>query len=1809
MPTIQELEALTQGSELPSGVGQTPAPQPAKPPMALSQEVPPPDMNPAPTLQELLRIQEPKLDYSLDAPAPLTKNLNFVADNFEPGLHWSDEDIPFEQRTASSRFREKGYEGLTDEESFNKLTYEQGAGARRILRGMRSFATTLLDVVKAPGYGAKAIHEADIAGSKGQPFEYTWKAPVTSTLLGISQVADKLQKELNGDEAINEKDPLTGQVIPEDQRPWYSKIPEAAGSAAAFMVGGRALGPTTPAGQAAVSGGLGAAQGASSQYDEALSMGADPNDAALAYLGGGAFGATEGVSGFHFLKRLNKLGLGKTMEKMQEFGMQGESGPLRETIKGILTEAAQEGVQTVGQNWVAKDLAGYDPTRTLGENFWDSVFTAGVTGGIFGGGISLLHGADVTEAKQKFEEEYQRKLMSGDPINALATPGGGFGSFTPVDTLLQLNKMKADLDEEIDAKAELALQQIHSETGGMGTGVNSFPFDPLIPNEVDADAADAAGLKSSSTKPHRVLDAPGPSQQFIDLVRDEQINPHTEKGLPKGISASEALLKTPVIALQTRYDGLVSQAETYLRHYEDMVKNPESYDFAPDNASEEDLAADPEERMTRKQVNRLYNMYKLRVDQMKQKQNIANALLQSAKDYAAAFREIYSPEMKLVIRDQGMPQDKPGTYAGWFTGSEGVDLGDGKPTPVGILYFDTDKLVTSIYKGEATKNSPEFKSAKRALFEVINHELGHSILTKHFHDVLNKVRQGSPQEAREAYKTFVALQTEYRNWISDMTQTTADQVLGSSFAIQRAASYMQSAQREGQDPKTMPVSEPVTSWPAMNYLLSFDEFFAEMTARLATQGKLANESITKFFKPVLEQYKKIFETYPEYAKSEYGNSWEKFLQQRALSYRIKQELEAIASRGGKDLYDGLRGKLDGLDPDNFVGLRQHLDHWNKGLSLGLNLLQLERMFPHVPQFATYRATTEGWASYQRNFAAQATETLEKWRSLGKKEASALTDVLFEESQAKKNLPPQVLKNKLGTEALLVYQEIRTQLNRVLDEMRSVTLLEANREFATNTEKLTQAVGEINTEFDKLKDSGYFPFIRFGNHTITARAKEKLTYLGETFKEGELITFQAFESRAERDEAYSQMRKELGNTAAVSAGKMREEDFVVQGMPRSLLLGLKNRLMKDGQLTPEVEKSIDQALESAAPFKSFRNHFKRRKGIHGYSEDAFRTFAHYIRSAAGNISRVKYAGEMRDSIDSMQADVKTIQEIGGYSEARQDMANWLKRHFDYVMNPASELAALRGVGFVAYLGFNVKSAFVNMTQQLTTTYPYLAARYGDVKAVSQLIKAQHFIKNWVFRKKDFLSAQPGSQNDRLTRLIAQGKTEGWLDQSLATELAIAASENSLDRSLYLPSYKRFWHAFSRWSALPFHLVEKSNRYVTAVAAYNLEFEQSGNHNKAVNAAKMANYQTNFENARWNRPEFLRGKKSAALLFQNFVQNQLFFVTKDPGSTRYLLMMLILAGMMGLPGADDLADVVDAAATKLNKELGMKNPKFQLRQELRNYVNELGANPDLVLHGVSQDSFGMGQVGELSGIPIPRFDLSASIGMGNIVPGTNIPGMMMQSSPGDTVLELGSQLGGASGNLVEDYYRGLFSKEPNDWKRIEKLLPLMSMRNMSKAARYAVEGQERAANGVVIADFTPYDTRSGLEIFGQSLGFPVRETTLGWEKELAKRDAVQFYKVYQSSVQRQLNIAYMQEDREAITDARAALAQYNSTVPFPEMGIKAKDAKSAVREYIRSQYKAGAGFEADRKFHRLSKLLEESYPDPVGDISSKSVDFRP
>jgi len=1580
---------------------------------------------------------------------------------------------------------------------------------------------------------------------------------------------------------------LQNEILPPETsapKDFNDMVLQGAGSALAFMGTGGLL-QQAGMNPALATAALGAASGGSQQYEEALSMGASPNQAALAYAGGAAFGTTEAVEGAYFLNKFNTLTGGKLFEKIKNFGVGDESGPMLEAIKGFLTEATQEGIQQIGQNWVASDLAAYDPNRTLGENFWSNALSGGIVGSLVGGGYGLVRRAEVNKVLQAFDADRTSRMASGDPINWIE------GDFTPVGDLVMLREIAANMQRAMQSQ----IAEVRATDGHL-VGDNT-----LIP--LDKQKPEYLGVSTSS------------AFDYVSPILDLPIDKNVEKALPPSVqTVGEALAHTPVVAHNVNpYEGIIFGLTTKINQIEDFMKKN---DLTPEKITPESAFYPWLRKLEAMKKNRLELMAKAQ---------ISSRILAQAKSYAAAFREAISPDFKLVITN-GPTTEGQESFAGSFIRTNDA-LINGMPTPVGVVYIDFDKLATEVYNSKKMGLSEEANRVRRRLFETMNHELGHAIAVNTLNKIYSDFRGSDPAAKQAAVDTITLLTGEYNRWLKDAAQNKQSFYLLTAVSPERSISMSQGAHTPVKEEAifNQPMTAPFPNrWPKKGYLLSFDEFFAEMTARLAAQGVFATGTfseqpvIGRYFRPVIEQYQKLFELMPSFAKSQYGGDWKMYLQSQMLSHKIRAEFEKVQNADLGNIVAALRGKLGGFSREAFAGLQEHLDRFDRLIGWGFNLLQLAKANPHIGELQEYLHSTAAWAEYQRNFMADANPTIKSWRSLEKGEASQLTDVLYAEALERRRLDATELATRLTTEGLAVYTQIREQLDRVLEEMRGVALREALMSFTGNEEALKEETNGINADFDRLKNEGYFPFIRFGKFTITARALEALEYRGDNYKKGQLIAFPTFETERERDAVLAEIRKELGAKASVASSVMRETDFVIQGMPRALLRSLRTKLEAAGNLSVDQQNAFERVMAETAPFRNFRKHFLKKKGIHGYSEDAIRSFAHYMRSAAGHIARVRFNDALRGPIERVQHGVEIIKETGGRADERQEIRHWLDRHFSYIMNPANEWAALRGVGFVAYLGFNIKSALINSTQLLTTVAPYLAARYGDKEAITALTKATWSLKDWISKRKDFIAAMPDDQgkitrpNDNLRRvgeMIARGIHEGWLDQSLATELAIAASENNLDRGLYLPKVRRFWHEVSRYSALPFHLVEKMNRYITAIAAHDLEFKASGSQEKAILAARQANWSANYENARWNRPEFLRGKKSVLFLFGNYLQNTLYFATHDKGAVRYWLMMLILGGLMGLPGAEDVADLADFAATFLNRLLGLSSPKTQLRREAREHLEELGLNPDLVLHGLSQDSFGLGHVGELTGIPIPHLDVSRSVGMGDVLPLTEVPSMLMQSDPNDVLAAAARGVGGAGTNLVESFYSNLLKPEPDAWRKAERLLPFVAAKNVLKATRLATQGSEKTQAGNVIAEFDPHDLRDQLELIGAGLGFSPSKLTLGWERQIAVADMTQYYKVQQEGLLRQLDWAFLQEDREAKADALEAIREYNKQVPQPEMQIGTKTIRDSLKSYLQKRAIAGAGVAGEKKYRRLQQQVESSYPNPLQQRSDHTDPANP
>jgi len=1745
MPTLDELLAESQEQSA------TPDKQ-APPAVTLDSLLTEP--NRSPTTQVV--PTQPVAPVAPIAGAPAGTTLDNLLLQVSPELDTSQDDTPDpDKQNALMGFMQDYYEGV---------------GNSLVGRTVKSAIKTLASSVKAPGEAIEATNY--LVDPDGKPFEYSWSAPLASTLVGTKNLVQDLENQFLPDR----------QVDPEAA--WYESLPEGLGSVAAFLGGGAAL-KSLGLSTKVATGLLGATIGGSQQYEEALTFDATEDQELLALVGGAGVGLTEILPTTFFLKKLDSLTGGQVRDRILKYNLNKEPGAWLEGLKGLIFESGQEGAQQIGTNWVASDLAAYEPNRSLGENFWASTLTGGLIGGGIGYGLGIVQNSQRNQVVRELEDIFNQIMASGNPINDIA------GAFTPVQMLVQLQKAYDDVKRQLDAEGEKL-------TAGITPDDYSKLDDAGIEPKLDADLQKPSFLGYNAFDPA--------IQGFLASPVDEQVEKVVAKN-PDGTvkSVEEALNETPIV---------VAEVQLYKQAIASTAAASES---TRDAINKWKAAAETEKDPQKLQrIRGLIKSNELELKNLKdnlvelqKKQRIAKTVMSQVKNYIAAWRSAMGMESKFVVAD------RMGKFADYFD-PQTVSQTEGlfstyfvSGAQTSFIFAKIEPLVDQLYYNKTLAITS--KSDFRKLYEVLSHELGHFVAVTHVRRLLSTITNKglSLKERQESFKIYAVLLNDYKTWLSHIAPQPIKKLLETQFAPERASDFA------SYNSDIIPFSSTARMPRSRkNYLASFDEFFAEMMSRYATQGQFADVAMTKFFQPVLAQYQELFKNLPELAKQEYGQNWVKFIESLSLQKKVKDELENLQNSKGANIMTALKKGVPGFEVETFAGEQQYLDKWNWGIKVGLNLVQMVKTFPHVSQWKQYLQGVMHWQSFLRNFQAEAVGTLENWRSLGKVEASLLTDVLYDEAIAQKRKPLAELQARLSGDGLLVYKQIREQLDRVLESMRQAALDDANKTFYFNEEALKKEVEEVNSDFDKMKAKGYFPFVRFGKYTITVRAKEALTYNGDAYKKGDLLSFPTFETAKERDAAISGIKAELGDKATVGSSTMRETDFAIQGMPRALMRVLRRKLELAKELTPEQAEAFDKLEAEATPFQSFRKQFLKKKNIHGYSRDAMRSYAYYIRSGAGHIARVKYADEMRQAMESMQESVEVIKTMGHRADDRQAMRDWLNRHFSYIMNPTNELAALRGVGFVAYLGFNIKSALVNLTQVIQFGYPYLAARYGDASAVSQLIKSTRTLQDWVRHPDKYKKALTQAEKDpikfskareaRIAKLIAQGLHEGWIDQSLATELAIAASENNLDRGLFTSGKSLLWHNISKYSALPFHLVEKINRYTMAVATYELEYAKTQNHDKAVVAAREANWSVNFENSRWNRPEFMRGKKSAALLFGNFLQNAVFFAIKDPGKRRFYLILLLLAGIQGLPGADDIEDLVNFAATYLNRMLGIKSPMVNMKHEMREMLNELGANPDLILHGISQNSFGLGHVGELAGIPIPQFDLSASLGMGNILPLTEIPNQaLLGTKPGDLFMRAAGSATGAGGNLIANIYTGLMSDDPDTWRRMEKLIPMASAVNVSKAMRYATRGKEETRSGKIIADFEPFDARASMEIAGQALGFTPSRVRAGWEQQMLLGDMSRYYSVQRTKLLKDHNWALYTEDREARADAIEAIREFNAAVPYPEMGISASSIRESARAYITSRAYGEAGIVQEKKLRRLEKQVQEAYPDPWGDKQRK------
>jgi len=1014
------------------------------------------------------------------------------------------------------------------------------------------------------------------------------------------------------------------------------------------------------------------------------------------------------------------------------------------------------------------------------------------------------------------------------------------------------------------------------------------------------------------------------------------------------------------------------------------------------------------------------------------------------------------------------------------------------------------------------------------------------------------------------------------------------------------------------------IAEDGTNVPLFRRIVAF---FRRVLRRVMPDLKLTNDEI----RSILKDMHRYFQggPMPRFSQRQYVTSHA----DSGRSYRFRAAAYT----------DNLMSKLDISETDT-AQLAKDVENlgsvWGANFKrLFLTPLQLSQEYGLEPM-RRYYETVARWWNTKSEVLNSAEGTVSRWNRLGKTRSQNLSKALFESTlrsdELGRRLSPQELQElfdqkgiKLDEETRDMFWEIDKSMQQLMNRMERglkynvarETLEDADladrvlqrweqlggqpaarwdiieREFGVTGRSgtfLDSRLNEIDQQFEQLRNRNYFPLMRFGKFSIGVFANaDGIEYNGKTYNKGEVITFETFESRNPQSGRAEELKQEFGGQdVKIHQGELDDREFSFLGMPPTLMDNIQNEL----ELSEAQKESLKEIFLRMSPGRSFLRHLLKRKGIEGFSADALRTYASYMANAGGHLARIEHYLDMQKEINDMQVMSDRLKESANDTDTvvLDKLRKDTEEHYEWIMNPRSEWAQLRAAGFMWYLGFNPRSAAVNLTQVPMVAYPYLADRYGDGASVREIGRAFKTVAN-------LLRGRKSDAEDWLQQGLMDGMNEGFINESLSTEISGAAEGSVLQRIMPQDRATRLMNGVSYYGGWMFTKAEQYNRQVTFTAAMRLAMKRGETYEQAYDAGRAAVRATMFEYAKWNRPKFMRGKKSVFFLFWQFMQHASYLAAGRHGSgtaMRFWLMLGMAAGLQGLPFAEVIMDIINNVGSKFKQAMGMENPRVNIQEDLRELASGITDNPDIVMHGWSR-YFGLGplHVLEAFGAPVPNTDVSGSLSMGMFPPGIE-PLAAQGQDPDTKFARTISEVAGPVFGIPYSFWRAMTDPNPDSWKRWERAMPTM-LKNASSAIRYGTRGEETLRGGAQLIDFDPYDLEHRAEQVAQALGFPPTRKNEAYEVRAAKHNARRYWLTRRTLLMEDFAYARRIGDREGVADARKAVREFNKNVPSPALRISYDDIYQSIQQRARRRNLTERGLPNEKMLRRLYQDLDRLY----------------
>lgn len=1032
------------------------------------------------------------------------------------------------------------------------------------------------------------------------------------------------------------------------------------------------------------------------------------------------------------------------------------------------------------------------------------------------------------------------------------------------------------------------------------------------------------------------------------------------------------------------------------------------------------------------------------------------------------------------------------------------------------------------------------------------------------------------------------------------------------------------------------------------YWASFEEWFAEQTARWATTSAKPMSVVDKFYLDLGLRIRAVVSLFKDRMGLTSGlpsiemkqwldslmTSAQPFMADRVAEgqWRGSQSAQRSFERDGTPQVQAVPPTLpiqairDSLArvmakeamPEGAAADAAHSDRINKAYEWLTSLPQLAGVNPHIKPLQYYAEQVGLFNQKIRQDMEKPMETLSGWKRLKGKQSDAVAGLIDdwanmryrskeEIAQKVRRMPSKdefaamVKENGVSDAGLAVFKKSAQDLNSRLDDLSRI--LKNKALSIVDVGARNAKLASIDRMVQDLRKAPYFPFLRHGDFTVTVYGKD-----------GSVKAFERFETVRQQRSGTARLLSGADSTDKVLPGFLAKDVEPLIGLPSAMLDLLKDSL----QLSDTQKAALEQLKLDHSPESSFLHRMSNKNYTPGYSKEFIRSYTNYFFHSSRYFARAEYGDRLRGYIQETRA----LRQSRADATKIDQIANFMGKHLDYVMNPKADFAALRGLIFNLRLGFSPTTAMLYLTQTPLGTYPWLAAGFGDIKALAAMGRASARFANY------YKSKTVAGLSDPQLKGLAEAMRQGVLDGGAAPELAAMSEGRNLTSGFGRGAASRAWNQYQQAAGAMLHLADTWNRRVAFDAGWQLAMDNP--EAKYISRARERNpseyarllsegwtpqeasafvvgkhtvESTHFVYQRSHRPQLMWGKASALLMFKFWQQNMLFTLWNYPSvAARSLLVMGAMGGMMGLPFAQDFNGILKAIGWRLFGK------DFDLEREMRSYVTDhYGPGgrelADSLLHGLSRNGMGIPTVLEALGhhvgvkVPFPNTDRSGAMGLGEVLP-VNVGDLAGPTKdPNAAALRATQSVSGAAFGFAFDVYKMLASSQYdwNDAKRYEAVAPHW-ISNASRAYRWYSEGRERDAAGNTVMKFDPNDTEQMMEILARGMGYTPTRLSQAYDRKGAEREVETYWDLRHEGLLRQAWEAKKSGDKNEYSRVVGAVKEFNKQLP-KEAAIKAITSEQ-MRAFFESRARAAAmtnaGLPTNKKNIPLQQSIQRIYP---------------